>query len=612
MTQAIEFRDFSLGEDLRKNVSVSDANRLRELKNAYVSTGKTLKKRPGTTLAATLESGTKGLFAGKGKLNTFYSQGTLTHSNTLFKANKVPAVTSIENTFAVVKGCYFNQPPGITGVEAQFDPMPGIDPLVEPRMFHITPAGCYLIFPPAVNFRIPPELEGYLIELAPDYKTQHTTANIYGGRVFKITVEIFLYIPHSSDLPTPIATPIPGSSSLPAGNTYLVPEGWVMTFGISAGPDITSENITKVHFGAVVRGHVYAVVEYESGTVKHHYLDGANTTMITDPMCPHTKQVIPMQQKIFAVGRPKSGVVKFSATDNPRDWTSSGDAGFLPTGSHEKGAEDPTALGQSRKNLVVFHKEQTIYHRSIGMLASSGQMWTVDPDPKYHAFNQILTHDMVFLSNHGFRSIAETDAFNSNNMSEVDIGTPIDADVKNYLPVDGYTPVAVYYSYLGQFWCAIGSVVFVLTHSPLGKITAWSKYVYPWSIDDLCVLDSKLYMRSGNNVYVVDPAVYTDNGTAIDVGIQMAYVDAKRPVVQKRWIGFDAVIKGSAQVSFKYDPRDESLEGMAMTLSGDTRPGDMHPVEIISPSLSTVVRHSANEDFELSELSLYFEFGGAV
>lgn len=613
MTQAIEFRDFSLGKDLRKNISVSDANRLRELKNAYVSTGKTLKKRPGTTLVATLEGGTKGLVAGKGKLNTFYAQGTITHSNTLFKANKIPAVTVIQNTFDVVMDAYINAPAGVGNTEAAYDVPTGTDPVVLPRLFSLD-AGHYFIFPPTVSFRIPPEISGVFKEVVDGFSPFfYGPSVIYGGRMFKTTTQTWLMMSPIADFPAALTAPIPGASALPPGTTRKVPAGWRIQFPtIAEGAVISSEEVAKIHFGDVVGGCIYVSAEYTGGAVRHHYLDAQSTSQVIDPACPHTKQVMPMQNKIFAVGGPGSGTVKFSATDNPRDWTSSGNAGFLPTGMHQKGAEDPTALGQNRKNLVVFHKNQTIYHRSIGALSASGQMWTVDPDPKLHTFNQILTHDMIFLSNYGFRSISETDAFNTNNMNEVDIGTPVDADVKNYLPADGYVPVSAYYAYLGQFWCAIGSVVFVLTHSPLGKITAWSKYVYPWSIDDLCVLDSKLYMRSGNNVYVVDPTVFTDNGTAIDVEIQMAYVDAKRPVVQKRWIGFDAVIKGSAQVSFKYDPRDESLEGMAMTLTGDTRPGDMHPIEIISPSLSTVVKHSANEDFELNELSLYFEFGGAV
>jgi hypothetical protein len=85
----IAFDSFDFGLDVRRGAATSAPNRLREMTNCYVTTGKEIKKRPGLRLIATLEAGTKGLRAGLGQLNTFYGSGTITHANTLFKANKV-------------------------------------------------------------------------------------------------------------------------------------------------------------------------------------------------------------------------------------------------------------------------------------------------------------------------------------------------------------------------------------------------------------------------------------------------------------------------------------------------------------------------------------------
>lgn len=85
----ITFDRFDLGIDLRKGAAVSDANRLRQMKNAFVTTGLATQKRPGLVKVADLEPGTKGLFAAFGKLQTFYGEGTVTHANTLFNPNKV-------------------------------------------------------------------------------------------------------------------------------------------------------------------------------------------------------------------------------------------------------------------------------------------------------------------------------------------------------------------------------------------------------------------------------------------------------------------------------------------------------------------------------------------
>lgn len=85
----ITFDRYDLGIDLRKGASVSDANRLLEMRNAYVTTGLAAQKRPGLTKVADLEPGTRGLFAAFGRLHTFYGSGTITHANPLFQANRV-------------------------------------------------------------------------------------------------------------------------------------------------------------------------------------------------------------------------------------------------------------------------------------------------------------------------------------------------------------------------------------------------------------------------------------------------------------------------------------------------------------------------------------------
>lgn len=97
---AITFDKFELGIDHRKAASVSDANRLREMKNAYVTTGLATAKRPGLLKVATLEAGTKGLAAALGKLHTFYGSGvdSLSHADTRFQANRLICSDEALNT----------------------------------------------------------------------------------------------------------------------------------------------------------------------------------------------------------------------------------------------------------------------------------------------------------------------------------------------------------------------------------------------------------------------------------------------------------------------------------------------------------------------------------
>ncbi|HCP79684.1 MAG TPA: hypothetical protein DIU11_18710, partial [Pusillimonas sp.] len=87
--KSITFDKFDLGIDLRKGASVSDANRLRDMTNAYVTTGLATQKRPGLVKVAELTPGTKGLFAAFGKLNCFYSEGTINLGTGIFNAIKL-------------------------------------------------------------------------------------------------------------------------------------------------------------------------------------------------------------------------------------------------------------------------------------------------------------------------------------------------------------------------------------------------------------------------------------------------------------------------------------------------------------------------------------------
>ncbi len=105
----ITFNKFDLGINLCKSAAISDANRLRKMKNAYVTTGLATAKRHGFVKIATLEAGTKGLAAALGKLHTFYGgPDEIFHENPLFRAKRLVCAGEVtdeeegETSFAAV------------------------------------------------------------------------------------------------------------------------------------------------------------------------------------------------------------------------------------------------------------------------------------------------------------------------------------------------------------------------------------------------------------------------------------------------------------------------------------------------------------------------------
>ncbi len=146
--------------------------------------------------------------------------------------------------------------------------------------------------------------------------------------------------------------------------------GDVWTVGISG-----SITVAHVHYADVFNDFIYTSVEYSNGVVLHHYLDGTIPSKIADSNCPNTKGAVKMENKIWAIN---GDSVRFSATGNPRDWSTAQDAGFLAVGLKQKGSDNALALGQYKeRNLVVF-------------FADGSQLWAVDPDPANHSFTQSL------------------------------------------------------------------------------------------------------------------------------------------------------------------------------------------------------------------------------
>lgn len=523
MPKAISFDRFDYGLDLRKGLSTSDANRLRVLRNAHATEGKTIRKRPGLTKITTLEAGTVGLFTGLGKLNTFYGgTATVTHANTLFAPRRVPntanqasPVTEVHYADVFNGFIYGAIQYGSGAITHHY--------LDDPGAWAASTA--YTLG----QFRIP------------------TTAN---GYRYEITT---------------------------AGTSAATQPTWPTTIGATV----------------------------TDGTA----VWTCRTFMVTDAFCPHTRQVTKITSKIWSIGV-NGDTVRFSATNAPRDWTTANNAGFLPVGLQNSSSGVATALGFYTNRLVAFFSD-------------AAQVWQVDVNPANHSFLQSvdvgtnlpyshanMAGDVLFLSSSGVRSITRQDV--TTNLIDSDIGSPIDRELlKGLAGLFGFnltTAKAQYYRGGGQYWLYSGTRALVYTFSRTAKISAWSLYEYPFSLDYMDELNNEMYIRSGNNVYKVDRDIKTDDGVLYQVDIEMAYLDFKAPGVLKQILGMDAVVTGTCSISHRYDARNTSLKSdPPVTIIGDSRPGNTFPVELLATNLAPVISNFDNADFELHQLTYYYE-----
>ena len=583
MSKSISFDRFDFGLDLRKGLSTSDANRLRVLKNAHATEGRTIRKRPGTTKVATLEAGTTGLFAGNGKLNTFYGgTSTINHTNTLFKANNVRH--EVDQTLVVSKVHYGDVFNGFMYASVEYS---------NGNIRH--------------HYIDNPSAWAASTSVSLNDVRRPTTSNGLRYKVTSVSNGLTAWAATTAVALNQFRRPTTANGyryeSTTAGTTGATEPIWPVT----AGATVVDGSVTwTCRANAPTSASEPTWPTTPGGTVT----DGsivwtATTSIIEDENCPNTKQVIKIASKIWAVGV-NGDVVRFSATNAPRDWTTANDAGFLPVGLQQSGANEATALGFYSNRLVV-------------LFADSSQIWNVDVDPALHAFLQAVdvgsilpySHanmggDVFFLSPAGVRTITRQDV--TTNLIDADVGSPIDRELIAGQFINITQAKAQYYRGGGQYWLYAGNKAVVYTFSRTASISAWSVYEFPFTLDYMDELNAELYIRSGNDVYKFDRTVKTDDGELYSVDIELAYLDFKSPGVLKQIVAMDAVVSGQCQISHRYDPRStELVTNPPVTIQGDSRPGYLMPVELMAVSISPVIRNYDDQEFELHMLSYFYE-----
>lgn len=369
--------------------------------------------------------------------------------------------------------------------------------------------------------------------------------------------------------------------------------------------------LDRILYADLFAGYPYVVSRYTNKLTWHHYVDTNPTTPVTDANCPQTASVTKAASRVFAIAGEN---VRYCAAGNPRDWTTPSDAGFLPAGLQADTKAATTAVGTFQESLVVFFSE-------------NAQIWNVAVDPSANVLSKRIagvgskaplslapfSNDLMFLSPFGLRTM--TVQAQTNRIDDNDVGVPIDKlvvpDVATVATVtDPYEPFGVWIHQLGQYWLVMDmgnySKVWAYTYSKSSKIACWSEYTFPVRITALATLDGRVFVRSIDVLYEVSATQYTDDKELVPVEVQMAFQDAKTPGVNKQVWGADLVSVGSVDFSMKYDPRDLAKESIPQTITGDTRPGDMQPIEVMAPAFAPVFRHSRDEAFELDALSLYY------
>ena len=328
---------------------------------------------------------------------------------------------------------------------------------------------------------------------------------------------------------------------------------------------------------------------------------------VSDVNAPHTEAVAIGASHIFAGD---NDIVNYSAAVNPIDWTSTNNAGYLPTGLNNYGDNPVTALALYRGNLIVFN-------------AGGYQMWQIDPDPQNMAFldaqpvgslwpraAQSVANDLLFLTEVGVRNLGTIGA--TANMAIGNTGQPIDPLVVAQINAGTYDPLSIYYPGRGQYWLIYGPQVFVLTING-NSIKSWARYNFPQVITDATLNEGFLYFRTATNavwqlnanaIGVDDANTLTTAATPVAFNgvVQWPYLDMGALGINKMLVGVDLVGEGSCSIQLAYNQTDKTTfvdnAGFATSTGvtspyfvtvDDTVPGEPLPIPINAPSYSLIL-----------------------
>lgn len=155
------------------------------------------------------------------------------------------------------------------------------------------------------------------------------------------------------------------------------------------------------------------------------------------------------------------------------------------------------------------------------------------------------------------------------------------------------------------------STVYVFTLN--GGKGKWSRYVFPFPIDDFVMLNDTLYMRSGDDVLRYDASTALDfagdatRQQAFPGIVQYQWLDFGKPGVSKQVMGFDLVGSGNPNFALGYDQTNEGTFTTDFAVPPDTVPGQIIPLPVMAPSMSVRVSYPGGQKWQLQAVSLYLQ-----
>lgn len=260
---------------------------------------------------------------------------------------------------------------------------------------------------------------------------------------------------------------------------------------------------------------------------------------------------------------PSDTLLNFSSIDGPLYWNTDRDgAGFVDLSRTSAGSEDLTTCEVFLDKLAVFARKAI-------------QIWNVEADDTNNARVQTLL-DVGTDSRNGVAQFRGTDVFFRDRQRGIlaivpsgandqlarieDVGLPIKKTLKDYeatlLTEQLQDAICFVEPGAARFWCVVGNYVFVYSWHQEDGVSGWTYFDVGFQIEHYAIAAGRLYVRSGNAIYLYGGA-NDDEYPPADVGeMTFAAFRASAPERVKGFAGVDFGLEGDWEATWYSGPRD--------------------------------------------------------